>query len=192
MFFAKRALNHPQRRKVVEYLAAQQGVTVEHFLEVIKRRKEFRQARFYRRRARLRSLERNPKARRRPMKYATHAGEGEFHALLREANMTVKDYAELTGYSKSTVAGWNGHPMHAMHVVLLQHLLWARAMAEQLRARGLDPEQFKPKGAPPITDGRYPRNREQSDAVISSLEPDVIVCPVHGRQPALGGECPKC
>lgn len=188
----KRSIDHRSKRRVVEYLAADIGVSVERFLEVVAARKRYRAAKAERRRRRQRFLALNPKAKSRPREGVVFAGEGEFHALLREAGMSIKDYAQLAGYADFTVRGWNGHPMYHEPVLLLTHIIWARNMAAFLAERGWNAEDFKPKGLPRTTDGRYARTSEQGEAIRASVQPATILCPVHGNQVALGGECPKC
>lgn len=179
-------------RRLAEYLAENAGVSVERLLEVIAARKRYRRALAERRRRRRRFLAVNPKAESRPREGVVFTGEGELHALLREAGMTIEEFAAAADIGKSTVKGWFGHPMRRTSIILLEHMIWARNMARFLEERGWSSEQFKPKGLPRTTDGRYARTTEQGEAILAAAQPDTIVCPVHGRQTPLGGECPKC
>lgn len=161
-YAVKRPLRHRQRRKFVEILAAQQGVTVEHFLEVVANRKKLKLARFHRRRARRRHLASNMNAIRRFRdKDRLYAGEGELHELMRQIGMTREQFCELAGIKISTFDHWYGYPMHGWPLALLRSHVWATNMAKFIESKGWDPNQFKAKSLPRTTEGRYPRTSSQ-------------------------------
>lgn len=128
------------------------------------------------------------KAAARPREGKVYAGEGEFHELLKEAGLTEQKFAEMAGYTLSTVKGWKGHPLHHLPCQFLRHYIWANNMA---RVLGAAAEQHKPKGVPRTKEGQYPRTEAQAEKVVADAA-DMIMCPAHGLQKAMGGECPKC
>ena len=171
-FFAvKRSLSHPQRAKFVAYLADMQGVTPEHFLMIVRRRREFRTARMYRRRSRKRNMAKNPQFNRgSPMLEgkALYSGEGELHALLRVVGLDQKEFCERIGVRPQQFSNWYGHPMHPWPVEFLREYGWAKNMAQYLTDHDIDPEQFKPKIPERVMPtGRYPRKAGQEPKLVN-------------------------
>lgn len=193
--YAKRAITHPGQRAVLLRDCELLGVTPEHFLAVVAARKAYRRATMYRKRSRTRVKAKNAGAARNPMfgRMIQYSGEGELHPLIRQAGFTIDAFCKFAGIAARTFYGWYGHPMHRLPIVLLEHYIWARNMAEALRQRGVDPEQFKAAPLPPAPTGRYPRTAAQAEAIVKGATMAAMIdCPIHGSQRALGGECPLC
>jgi hypothetical protein len=157
-------------RRRLEPLAAQHGVSVNRIVEVVRARRDFRRAEFFRRRSRKRVMAKNPYARRMKMLEgeAQYAGEGELHALLRVIDMKPAEFCAIVGLNISTFNRWYGHPLHPWPVEFLRYYGWARAMAQYLRDENIDPEQFKPKiPERAMPTGRYPRTPEQQPKIAN-------------------------
>lgn len=137
------------------------GVTLEHLLETIRRRKVYRLARFYRKRSRRRALQVNPLARvQEKDTTALRAGEGDLHGYLRQFDMSLRTFSDLTGISYSVCRAWAGHPLHRWPIEFLRMYGWATAMAKKLKDMGIDPAQFEPKlEGRRIRTGQYPRRK---------------------------------
>lgn len=173
---ARWPLRHPSRRKLVDYLARIQGVSPEHFLEIVARRKAYRLATMYRRRSRKRSLERNPRAVKTslitPGQIA--AGEGELHAMMRLLGLTTREFCEIAGISRATFDGWCGHPMTRWPIRLLYHFYRAKMMEEWMKRHGVDVAQFEPPEFREVNAGRYPRKKDDVDVTnvpVGSFNP---------------------
>jgi hypothetical protein len=177
----------------LEPIAAQHAVSISRLIEVIRARRRFRRAVSYRKRARRRALEKNPRARKfRFRAEPLLAGEGELHALLHAASLSEADFCSLSGIDRSVLFRWYGHCLHRWPTVLLEYYAWATNMASFLASKGWDPEQFRPVPPSPARAGRYPRTAEDGKRLLAATQPARINCPIHGWQTALGGECPKC
>lgn len=154
---AKRPLSHPSRRKMLQHVAASQGVTPQEILAVVAARKAYRRARMFRRRVRRRFA---PQRKRRyPLiGKAVKSGMGEFGVLLETAGISQAEFARIAGVRPETVSLWQTHPLHRWPIELLRNYLWAKKMAQVLSDKGIDPEQFKPAlPKMPMPHGRYPR-----------------------------------
>ena len=158
---AKRALSHPRNTKLVAYLAERCAVTPERFLEVVAARKAFVKAKFYRKRSRRRSLDRNARAAKRIMGRQLYAGMGELHELLAVIGWTTEQFCDYAGIHRATFNGWRGHPMSRWPVELLRLRIHADRMAAALAEMGKDPDSYLPENLPKRTDGRYPRKAGQ-------------------------------
>lgn len=181
MSYPKRNLDHPSRRKFAEHTAKIAGVSVERLLEVIRLRKEFRLARMYRRRARRRMLDKNPKAKK-VMKHKdrVYAGEGAMHTLMRMMDMEPKEFCEIADIAPSHFRSWYGHAMHGLPVRFLEVLYYARGMEEKLKELGYDTEKFKPVLPTALNpNGRYPR--KPGDVDLSHIEKKEDWTPFKGR-----------
>ncbi len=146
-------------RRRLEPLARMHGVTVDRIVEVVRARRAFKRARSYRRRARKRSLERNPFARkfRLTEQEALLAGEGLLHGHLRAARLTHLEFCELVGISPSTFFRWYGFSLAKWPVEFLKPYAQAQNMAKFLAEKGWDPGKFGPQLPRPMKAGRYPR-----------------------------------
>ena len=174
-------------------LANQHAVSVDHLAEVVRARRVFRRAYFYRKRARKRALKRNPEARKfRFRSPVVLSGEGRFHELLRLAGLNERSFAEFAGITVSSVRRWYGFPLHGWPIALLEMYVHNQTMARFLVNRGWDPERFKASPLPRATQGQYPRTGIQGQQLLQALQPDFVDCPIHGHRKALGGECPDC
>lgn len=172
MFGVKRNLDHPQRAKLVAYLAEQQCVTVEHFLDVVAKRKAFRRAKMYRNRSRARVVEKNSLANRNAAnrEQLVYSGEGPLHTLMRMMNLTTAEFCEIADIHHAVYYKWYGHPLHGWPVRFLDLLYRVRAMEAYLRDQGVAPERFKP--VLPVDlhkNGRYPRKKGQLDVSSAPL-----------------------
>lgn len=139
-------------------LAAQQEVSVEHYLAVVAARKKFRQAR--------KERAFTPRTKQGVSQEYLYAGEGRFHELLRILNMSQEDFSRLAGLSYETVRSWYGFPMHGWQVALLEALAHNKAMADFLVSRGWDPAKFKPAPLRPYPSGHYPRTTQQGRELL--------------------------
>src|SRR5688572_25211492 len=96
-------------RRRLEPLATQHGVTVERIVEVVRGRRTFRRAAFYRKRARRRTLEKNPMANRfRTGSEALLAGEAELNGFLKAVGMSEAEFCALAGIDRSAFYRWYG------------------------------------------------------------------------------------
>lgn len=146
-------------------------VTIDQLLEIQRRRAAFRNGRWHRRRARARTLAANGgrPARKKRVNFGgkvVYAGEGEFHALLRELGWNEQKFADFAGVAVKTVHSWEGHPIALWPVQLLYYTLWAKNMAAVI---GHLAEKYRPRGVPPAPGGRYPRTREQGKKLLESV-----------------------
>jgi hypothetical protein len=181
-------------RRRLEPLARLHGVTIERIVEVVRARRKFRRAKFYRRRARRRALERNPSARKfRFQQEPLLAGETELHGLLKAVGLTKAQFCGLVGIDPSVFDRWYANPLHPWPVEFLRYFGWAQRMAQQMREWGKDPEIYKPRLPAAAKAGHYPRTWEQGEQLIAALSTaHTINCPIHGRQIATGPKCPHC
>jgi hypothetical protein len=98
---------------------------------------------------------------------ALRSGEGELHALLSVIGLTRREFCALVYIEETTFSRWYGFPLHPWAVEFLRYYGWAKNMAKALEARGVDPEQFKPKlPERKMPTGRYPRTAEQVDELL--------------------------
>lgn len=145
-------------RRRLEPLAKQHGVTVERIVEVVRARRNFRKAAFYRKRARGRALKKNRFARKFNVSSKTLlSGEGELHGLLKAIGLSEAEFCQLAGIDRSVFYRWYGFPLAEWPRVLLLHYGWAMKMATFLASKGWDPEKFRPEPPPLTKAGRYPR-----------------------------------
>ena len=177
--FYKRPIYHPARAKLVAYLAERCGVTVEHFLDIVKKRKEYRRARMYWKRARQRrkayvsksGVRRKEKMgafeKKRDVRYA---GEGDLDVLLRVVGLNGTQFARIADFPHAQFKAWHGHCMYGWPVEFLRYYGWAQNMSEKLKSMGIDPDEFKPQIPDRMAGGgRYPRKK---DAIKIEAEPE--------------------
>lgn len=134
------------------------GVTVEHLLDTIAKRKALRMARMYRRRAAERSVLKKGQHRYELQPGRLKAGEGELDGLLLACNISKEQACEIFGVNISAFNRWYGFPLHPWPCRFLRLYGWALNARKWMEDNGLDPELFTMK---PVTEyknaGRYPR-----------------------------------
>ncbi len=148
-------------RRRLEPFAKQHGVTVDRLVEVMRVRRRYKRAVFYRRRARRRILAVNPtakKVRRVPNKL--YAGEGEFHALLRLSGLNQAYFAKIAGVTPSAVSKWKGFPISNWPCHMLRLIIWTQNVQVWMQKNNIDPNQFNVVMPTKLNkNGRYPRKR---------------------------------
>ena len=165
-----RGMAHPKKRLYAQWVADQLEVSLEHFLDIVRKRKIAKVARMFRRRSRRRTIEKGGyKIGPRVKQHQAYSGEGEFDVLLRIAGLSTAGFAEVSGMGKSTIRQWFGHPMYSWPCNFLRTYIWAQRMAQVLEARGIDPGQYRvgELEMEPMNAGRYPRTEEQARALLS-------------------------
>lgn len=154
-----RAFTHPSRAKMRQIVADHCGVTVARLMDVIAKRKAYKQARYFRlwkrrkavkvRGRRPRNLQHKPDA--------PYAQEGELHLMLRAVGLSGQEFCRMMGMSYGTFKGWYGTALYDWPLELMRYYGWSKNMADYLRSVGKDPEQFQPQLPKANRPGMYPR-----------------------------------
>jgi hypothetical protein len=124
---------------------------------------KIRLAKMFRRRARKRSLERNPNAQKKHTDVdgkKRYAQDTELSIMLRMAGLTWTQFAALVNINRNSVYNWQGAPARKWPTTFMRLYLYAKNMERAFVERGVDTEQFKPVITQEfLKDGRYPRGR---------------------------------
>lgn len=156
-----RSFKHRDRTKVREYIADYCGVTVEHLLAVIEKRKAWKKAKYYRLWKRRKAVKVGGTNGRhiRPKSDEPYAQEGELHLMLHAIGLSAQEFCALMGMSYATFRGWYGTCLYAWPLELMRYYGWSQNMAARLRELGQDPEALKPQLPTPKRPGMYPRKK---------------------------------
>ena len=162
-----RRIEHPKNRRLAEITAARLGVTTDHLIRTVAARRRYREGAEQRRRARRRSLAKNPGAFKRQLNIKLrYIGEGEFDLLMRAVGLNPIDFVRLTGIRRDLFTSWYGHPMHPWPLEFLRYYGWSMNMAKRLRELGVDPEKLKPLTPSLLSKkGHYPRKAGQEPQI---------------------------
>jgi hypothetical protein len=145
-------------------------VSIARLVDVVRARRKFRRAAFYRKRARRRSLQNNPSAKKfRYQREPLFSGHGELHALLKSVGLSEAAFCELIGMDRTVFHRWYGFPLHSWPSEFLRHYGWAQNMARQLREWGRDPTSYMPQFPSKAKSGSYPRTSAQTEELLRNV-----------------------